>query len=492
VNTATLTREQRLALLPLLEERARRHAVIHAERTLCRSIPKAIPVLENDCRYRFLHGGRGSGKSHFFAEMVILRMLQNPDFSVVCAREVQKSLALSAKKLIESKIREYKLTHLFEIQQTLIKRIGGTGLCVFSGLLDHTVESIKSLDGFDACWIEEAASVSERSLSLVRPTIRKQGSEIWASWNRRKRSDPIDRLATSGRDDVVCVHINYLDNPMLPDTLLKEAEDAREIEPDTYPHVWLGAYEDAGSRTVIPPIWVESAVGLAEDLGLEVTGKRYAALDVAGAEEGGDENGWAGRCGIELHALEKWNGLDTAATTQQAIRLCRLHQVNEMQYDSVSVGEGVTGEWAAMGRRSERPAGLMLIAWNGGDSVLEPDVRIDPDSPTSPKNKDHYHNLKAQGWYALRKRFQQSYAARTGKPYDPDMVISISRRIPDVMRAKLADELSQPQHKPSGTGKVLVDKQPEKGDKSPNLADAVMMCFHPIPARTSGPNYDAW
>lgn len=453
-----------------------------ARRTLCRSIPKAILVLETKCRYRFLHGGRGSGKSHFFAEMVILRMLDDPDFSIVCAREVQKSLALSAKKLIESKIREYRLEHLFEVQQSVIKRIGGNGLCVFSGLLDHTVESIKSLDGFDACWIEEAASVSGRSLSLVRPTIRKEGSEIWASWNRRKRSDPIDKLATSGRDDVICQHINYLDNPCLPDTLRKEAEDARELEPDTYPHVWLGAYEDAGARTVIPPLWVEAAKGLASKLGLEIKGKRLAGLDVAGAEEGGDENGFAVRHGIQLEWIEKWNGLDTSATTVRAMKLAQEWDCVEVQYDSASVGEGVTGEWAAMGRRNEQPEGLEFVAWNGGMSVLDGEVRIDPLNPKSPLNKDHYHNLKAQGWFALRKRFQNAYAASIGRDYDPEMLISLSEKIPDVIMSQLCDELSQPEQKLSGTGRVLVDKAPDNA-RSPNLADPVMQAFFPIPTK---------
>lgn len=450
-----------------------------ARRKLCRSIPKALPVLENKRRYRFLHGGRGSGKSHFFAEMVILRMLDDPDFSVVCAREVQKSLALSAKKLIESKIAEYQLQHLFEVQQTMIKRVGGTGLCVFSGLLDHTVESIKSLDGFMACWIEEAASVSARSLSLVRPTIRKEGSEIWASWNRRKRSDPIDKLATSGRDDVICEHINYLDNPCLPDTLLKEAEDAKQVEPETYPHIWLGAYEDAGSRTVIPPLWVQSAIGLAAKLGIEVTGKRYAALDVAGAEDGGDENGFVVRHGIEITHVEKWNGLDTSLTCQRAVKAAIEHGATELDYDSAGVGEGVTGEWAAMGRRDEQPKGLEVVAWNGGFAVQEPDERIDPDNPMSPRNKDHYHNLKAMAWMRLRKRFQNAHQAAQGKPYDPDQIISISEAIPDRIRTQLCDELSQPEQKLSGTGKVVVDKQPG-GSASPNLSDPVAIAFSPL------------
>lgn len=140
--------------------------------------------------------------------------------------------------------------------------------------------------------------------------------------------------------------------------------------------------------------------------------------------------------------------------------------------------------------RDERPKGLELVAWNGGASVRHPDMRIDKGNPKSPKNKDHYHNLKAQGWFALRRRFHNAYKASTGKPYDPDEIISISEDIPPLALAQFCDELSQPQQKLSGTGKVLVDKAPDNS-RSPNLADPAVQAFWPLPA-TSGYNLSAW
>lgn len=460
-----------------------------AKRKLGRGIPCLVPLLEPK-RYKGAWGGRGSGKSNTMAEMVVLAMVLNPDCAVVCVREIQKSLALSAKKLIESKIEQFKLGHMFEVQQTMIKRRGGRGLCIFQGLQDHTADSIKSLEGFDIAWCEEAQALSARSLELLRPTIRKEGSEIWFSWNPRRRTDAVEQLLRGRggeRNDAIVLRANYTDNPHLPSTLLKEATDAKECEPESYPHVWLGAYEDAGSKVVIPPLWVESAIGLAQRLGLDVTGKTYSALDVAGAEEGGDQNAQALRKGIELRFLDTWNGLDTALTTHRAVKNMQEHDCTEGYYDSVGVGEGVTGEWAAMGRRGECPRRMDMIAWNGGAGVLMPDQRIELHNPHSPINKDQYHNLKAQAWFAMRKRFENAHKANLGREYDPDMLISIPADLPHL--AQLQDELSQPQQKPSATGKVMVDKQPD-GAKSPNLADSVVMAFWP--ARVSAYNIDAW
>lgn len=455
-----------------------------ARRRLGRGIPSLVDLLQ-PARYKGAWGGRGSGKSHTMAEMAVLAMLLDPDCSVVCVREIQKSLTLSAKKLIEDKITQFQLGHLFDIQATMIRRRGGKGMCIFQGMQDHTAESIKSLEGFKIAWCEEAQSLSERSLRLLRPTMRAAGSEIWFSWNPRFHSDAVEKLLRSKKrqvdtDRMVVRRANYTDNPFCPPELLEEAEDDKFLDPEGFDHTWLGGYENMSSKLVVPQRWFEAAIGLAQHLGLEVTGKKVTALDVAGGEEGGDENCWSARHGIELQALKVWNGMDTALTTQNAIRHTTEFGANEIQYDSASVGEGVTGEWGAMGRRGERPKGMKMVAWNGGSAVLDPDKRTEPNNPQSPINKDQYMNLKAQAWFAIRKRFENAYKARNGRPYDPELLISISPDIEDI--EELGNEMSQPQHKPSGTGKTMVDKAPDN-KPSPNRADSVVMNYFPLPAK---------
>lgn len=208
----------------------------------------ALPLLR-PARYKGVFGGRGSGKSHLFAEMLVEAHVCDPDRSTVCIREVQKSLTQSVKRLVEAKIEALGVGHLFEVQEALIKSRKGRGLIIFAGMQNHTADSIKSLEGYDCAWVEEAQSLSQRSLDLLRPTIRKPGSELWFSWNPRSPNDAVDQLLRrKALPDAVVVRANYTDNPWLPDTLRREAEVCREMEPEKFPHIWLGEYEVEGGR----------------------------------------------------------------------------------------------------------------------------------------------------------------------------------------------------------------------------------------------------
>lgn len=133
-------------------------------------------------RYKGLYGGRGSGKSHFFGELMVETCQAEHGTLAVCIREAQRTLAQSSKRLIESKIAALGLGHGFKVYSDKIET-PGDGIIIFRGMQDHTSESIKSLEGFRIAWIDEAQNLSARSLSLLRPTIRAEGSELWASWN---------------------------------------------------------------------------------------------------------------------------------------------------------------------------------------------------------------------------------------------------------------------------------------------------------------------
>lgn len=205
---------------------------------------EAFEPLLAAARYKGAHGGRGSGKSHFFAELLVEECLRFPGLRAVCVREVQKSLKDSAKKLIEDKIEALGVGALFEIQTSEIKTPGG-GSILFQGMQDHTAESIKSLEGIDRCWVEEAQTLSETSWRMLRPTIRKPGSEIWASWNPRLRTDPVDKFFRQDSHEpgrVVCVEANWRDNPWFPQELEDERRDDLKNDPDAVPHVWDGGY----------------------------------------------------------------------------------------------------------------------------------------------------------------------------------------------------------------------------------------------------------
>lgn len=199
------------------------------------------PLL-HPARYKGAHGGRGSGKSHFFAGCLVEDHLRFPGLRSVGIREIQRSLEQSAKRLIEDKIEEFGLGHKFEVQRDRIL-CPGDGLIIFQGMQNHTADSIKSLEGYDRAWVEEAHSLSQRSLDLLRPTIRKQDSEIWFSWNPGQESDPVDRfLRESPPPNAEVIQVNYPDNPWFPEVLREEMEWDQKRDPDKYAHIWLGEY----------------------------------------------------------------------------------------------------------------------------------------------------------------------------------------------------------------------------------------------------------
>jgi phage terminase large subunit len=199
------------------------------------------PLLQ-PARYKGAFGGRGSGKSHFFGEMLVETCQAERGTLAVCIREAQRSLAQSSKRLIESKIAALRLGHHFKSFNDRIET-PGDGIIIFRGMQDHTAESIKSLEGFRIAWIDEAQSLSARSLSLLRPTIRAQNSELWASWNPRRRSDAIDDfLRTRKPDGAVAVQANWRDNPWFPAVLEEERKTDLSRYPDRYDHIWEGDY----------------------------------------------------------------------------------------------------------------------------------------------------------------------------------------------------------------------------------------------------------
>lgn len=203
---------------------------------------KYLPLLNTEARYLGAHGGRGSAKSHFFAELWLDESIQGK-YDFVCLRETLKSLEFSVKKLLESKIQAYNAGAYFDVQDRRITSVHG-GVTIFEGMQNHTADSIKSLEGFDRAWFEEAQAATDKSLTLLRPTIRKEWSQLWFSWNPDLATDPIDVLLRGEHPPPrsVIVEVNYEDNPWFPDELREEMEYDKKRDPDKFAHVWRGQY----------------------------------------------------------------------------------------------------------------------------------------------------------------------------------------------------------------------------------------------------------
>jgi phage terminase large subunit len=268
-------------------------------------------------------------------------------------------------------------------------------------------------------------------------------------------------------------------------------------------------YAASVEGTVIPAEWVRSAIDAHVLLKFRGTGAWCGALDVA--DEGSDTNALIRRRGVIVRSADEWGDRDTGATTRKAIDACS--DTNELpldlQYDSVGVGAGVKAEYNRLAAEARRlrhggqyemaekllPSRLRLAAWSAGAAPLDPERRLIPNDPQTPKNEDFFGNLKAQAWWQLRRRFELTHKAVTQarrnlasahQPsgvyddfvWDEEDLVSLPSNLP--LLWKLVRELSQAtMSKTTGKLKLIIDKAPD-GTKSPNLADACVMCFWPM------------
>lgn len=209
--------------------------------------PEVFEPLLVPARYKGAHGGRASAKSHFFGGMWLEENIaERLDF--VCLREVQKSLDFSVRKLLIGKIQQHNAGAYFDVyDKKLVSKKGGT--TIFQGMQDHTADSIKSLEGFDRAWIEEAQNFGQLSLDLLRPTIRKKGSQIWASWNPKFATDPIDKFLRDTPNkgagvpkNAVVVTASWRDNPYFSDESRADMEYDWAHDPEKAAWIWDGQY----------------------------------------------------------------------------------------------------------------------------------------------------------------------------------------------------------------------------------------------------------
>lgn len=199
--------------------------------------PKFEPLFI-PARYKVFYGGRGGAKSWEIARALIL-MASSKKIRVLCAREVQNTIKDSVHKLLKDQIESLGLLPWFTITDTSIRSSVGSEF-IFKGLR-HDVQGVKSTEGVDICWVEEAQTVSSGSWEVLIPTIRKEGSEIWVSFNPLEETDPTyQRFVVSPPDNAVVVEVNYYDNPWFPDVLRQEMEYCKRVDYDAYEHIWLG------------------------------------------------------------------------------------------------------------------------------------------------------------------------------------------------------------------------------------------------------------
>jgi phage terminase large subunit len=212
------------------------------------AIPRPFIDLLKPKRYKIFYGGRGGAKSHNFARALLVLGAQRK-LRIACGREIQKNINESVKPLLESIIYDHGLDSFYQVMDKEIRGKNGT-VFMFMGL-KHNIQGIRSLEGVDILWVEEAAPVSDKTWELVLPTMRKSGSEIWASFNPMSPEDPVYKRFVAGADaDTLVRKVSWRDNPFLTDELLKEKDKLKRADPDAYAHVWEGEFDTRRSGAV--------------------------------------------------------------------------------------------------------------------------------------------------------------------------------------------------------------------------------------------------
>ena len=211
-------------------------------------IPIAFKFLRDPKRFKVLYGGRGGAKSHNIARTLLVLGMERP-LRIVCAREIQKSIKGSVHALLSDIIKNHDLSTFYDVQEAVIKGRNGTEI-IFRGL-KHNTTDLKSLEGADYCWVEEAENVSAKSWEVLIPTIRKDNSEIWISFNTKNISDPTyQNFIANADEDTAVKKVSWRDNPFFPDVLNKARLKLQKDDPDAYEHVWEGEPDTRRSGVV--------------------------------------------------------------------------------------------------------------------------------------------------------------------------------------------------------------------------------------------------
>ncbi len=395
------------------------------------------PLWTKPGRYKAAWGGRGSAKSNDRAQAVVLRMATQPGSRIVCLREVQNSIKDSVYQLICDWIGRLGLGTLFDITRDEIRGPGGS-LCIFRGMRDQNAESIKSLEGYTVAWFEEAQTCSQRSLDLLRPTIRAPGSELWFTWNPRARTDPVDMFFRAKPPaDAIVVKANFSDNPWFPAELEGERLLDETGDEARYRNIWLGDYEDQSDRQLISAKIVDRAMTTK----VEVTRQDELIMAVDVARYGDDETAICFRRGRDAYS-EPWLYMSKLDTMEVAARVA-FHfdrvKPHALFVDETGVGAGVVDRLKQLG--------YPVTPVNFGSK---------PDGMTNAK----VANKRAEMWVRMKEWLNGVSA------------------IPD--DAQLAAQLTAVEYKHDANNAILLEKKEDmkrRGLPSPDRADALALTF---------------
>lgn len=440
--------------------------------------PRLNPVLREfwhkPARTRVLYGGRAASKSWDAAGFAVI-VACRCKAKILCTRQFQNRIEESVYTLIKNRIYEFGLRDQFLIHRDRITHRRTGSEFVFYGLNRH-IDEIKSMEGIDICWIEEAHNLTQDQWEILNPTLRKQGSQFWLTFNPRLATDFVYQYFILNTPPNTITHkINYTDNPFISQTIRDEIEACRAVSEDDFRHIYLGEPRADDENAVIKRAHIVAAIGAHERLGIEPVGQRRIGFDVA--DSGADKCAVIYAHGPVVIWADMWQAREDELLTSTARVFNTARQRDaHIVYDSIGVGAGVGAMLDDLGRRHNNP--VSHSGFNAGSGVFRPDAIYMPQI----KNKDHFANLKAQAWWLVADRFRNTYnAIHKGETFKPEELIFLDPAMPHLDR--IIDELTMPLQAFDANGRVTVESKRDLAKRnlaSPNLADAFIMAFAPV------------
>ena len=424
-------------------------------------------------RNRVLYGGRSSSKSWDAAGFAIF-LAQHCRLRFLCTRQFQNRIEESVYTLLIVQIERFGLRDQFTIiKNKIVHKFTGTEF-IFYGLW-RNIEEIKSLEGVDIHWSEEAHLLSEEQWRIINPTLRNEGSQHWIIFNPRFVTDFVwKKFVVDPPADTIVREINYPENPFLSETILKIINELKEKDYDEYCHVYLGKPLSDDDKTIIKRKWLEACIDAHKKLGIQPEGVKRIGYDVA--DDGPDMNATTAVHGIVTVAVDEWKGgTDELMKSCKRVHLAAKIMHADIWYDGIGVGAGCGSNFQEINK--DQGTRLIFKSFIAGNKVHKPDSKYIHDI----LNKDFFSNIKAQAWWLVADRCRTTYnAVVNGQQFEEDELISISSDVNHL--DKLIDELCTPFKDFDKAGRVKVEDKDDldkRGIASPNLADSFIIAYNP-------------
>lgn len=443
--------------------------------------PTLNPVLRSfwttKARNKVLYGGRDSSKTWDAAGFAIY-LASKYKLRFLCTRQFQNKIEESVYTTLKNQIDRFGLIDEFTILNNKITHDVTGSEFIFYGLW-RNIDEIKSLEGIDVCWIEEAHNLTKDQWDTLEPTLRKESSEFWIIFNPKLVTDfTYQRFVINPPPNTLVRKINYHDNPFLSSTSLSVIKARRDEDYEEYMHIYEGEPRQDDNDSIIKRAWVLSAIDSHIKLGVDIIDRHHIGFDVA--DDGADKNCYCVRKGFLLTEVHEWKaGEDELVLSASKVYSKAIELNCAINYDSIGVGAFMGSKFKELNRNKIQGMDIEYYKFNAAEKVKNPDKEY---NNTGIKNKDFFCNIKAQAWWEIADRFRATYNAVTkGDKILDDMLISIDSNIEDL--ESLINELTTPRKDYDNMQRVKVESKKDLKQRkiaSPNKADAFIMAYFDV------------